>query len=221
MTPFLLIVRRDLGLAFRQGGGGTMTVIFFVLAVTLFPLGVGPEPGVLARIGSGVIWVAALLAAMLSLDRLFQADFEDGSLDLLGLGPLPLEFTVLAKCLAHWLATGAPLIVAAPVLALLLNMGAEGLGALVLAMLVGTPALSLVGAVGAALTVTVRRGGVLLSLLVLPLYVPILIFGVAATDAAVTGLGARPHLLVLSGYLLGALVLAPWASAAALRISLE
>lgn len=221
MKPFLLIVGRDLRLAFRQGSASTMAVIFFVLAVTLFPLGVGPEPEVLARIGAGVIWVAALFAAMLSLDRLFQADFEDGSLDLLSLCPLPLEFTVLAKCLAHWLTTGVPLIVAAPVLALLLNMEAEGFGWLVLAMLVGTPGLSLVGAPAAALTVTVRRGGVLLSLLVLPLYIPVLIFGVAAVEAAVTGLGAEPQVLVLGGLLLAALVLAPWASAAALRISLE
>ena len=220
MKPFLLIVRRDLRLAFRQGNASTMAVIFFILAVTLFPLGVGPEREVLARIGAGVIWVAALLAAMLSLDRLFQADFEDGSLDLLGLVALPLELTVLAKCLAHWLTTGVPLIIAAPVLAVLLNMEPEGFPWLVLAMLLGTPSLSLVGAPAAALTVAVRRGGVLLSLLVLPLYIPVLIFGVAAVEAAVTGLGAAPHLAVLGAFLLAALVLAPWASAAAIRISL-
>ena len=221
MRPFLLIVGRDMRLAFRQGGAGAMTVIFFVIAVTLFPLGVGPEREVLARLSAGVIWVAALLASMLSLDRLFQADFEDGSLDLLLLGPLPLEFTVLAKILAHWLTTGVPLIIAAPLLALLLNMAVEGLGALMLAMLLGTPSLSLVGAVGAALTITVRRGGVLLSLLVLPLYIPVLIFGAGAVEAAVSGLGATPHLLILGALLLGALVLAPWASAAAIRIALE
>ncbi len=221
MTPFLLVVGRDVRLAFRQGSASTMTVMFFVLAVTLFPLGVGPELEVLARISAGVVWVAALLAAMLSLDRLFQADFEDGSLDLLALGPLPLEVTVLAKCLAHWLTTGVPLIVASPLLALLLNMPAEGLAPLLLAMLLGTPSLSLIGAVGAALTVTVRRGGVLLSLLVRPLYVPVLIFGVAAVEAALTGLGATPHLLVLGALALAALVLAPWAGAAAVRASLE
>ena len=221
MKPFLLIVGRDTGLAFRQGSASLMTVMFFILAVTLFPLGVGPELEMLARISAGVVWVAALFAAMLSLDRLFQADFEDGSLDLLALAPAPLEVTVLAKCLAHWLTTGVPLIVAAPLLALLLNMEAEGFAALVMAMALGTPSLSLIGAVGAALTVTVRRGGVLLPLLVLPLYIPVLIFGVSAVEAALTGFGAKPHLLVLGGLLLGALVLAPWASAAALRLSLE
>ncbi len=221
MKPFLLIVGRDARLAFRQGSASLMTVMFFILAVTLFPLGVGPELEMLARISAGVVWVAALFAAMLSLDRLFQADFEDGSLDLLALAPAPLEVTVLAKCLAHWLTTGVPLIVAAPLLALLLNMEAEGFAALIMAMALGTPSLSLIGAVGAGLTITVRRGGVLLPLLVLPLYIPVLIFGVSAVEAAVTGFGARPHLLVLGGFLLGALVLAPWASAAALRLSLE
>lgn len=221
MTPFLLIVGRDVRLAFRQGSASLMTVMFFILAVTLFPLGVGPELEMLARISAGVLWVAALFAAMLSLDRLFQADFEDGSLDLLALAPAPLAVTVLAKCLAHWLTTGVPLIVAAPLLALLLNMEAEGFAALIMAMALGTPSLSLIGAVGAALTITVRRGGVLLPLLVLPLYIPVLIFGVSAVEAALTGFGAKPHLLVLGGLLLGALVLAPWASAAALRISLE
>ncbi|MCZ6524247.1 MAG: heme exporter protein CcmB [Alphaproteobacteria bacterium] len=221
MKPFLLIVGRDTGLAFRQGSASLMTVMFFILAVTLFPLGVGPELEMLARISAGVVWVAALFAAMLSLDRLFQADFEDGSLDLLALAPPPLEVTVLAKCLAHWLTTGVPLIVAAPLLALLLNMEADGFAALIMAMALGTPSLSLIGAVGAALTVTVRRGGVLLPLLVLPLYIPVLIFGVSAVEAALTGFGAKPHLLVLGGFLLGALVLAPWASAAALRLSLE
>ena len=221
MKPFLLIVGRDARLAFRQGSASLMTVMFFILAVTLFPLGVGPELEMLARISAGVVWVAALFAAMLSLDRLFQADFEDGSLDLLALAPAPLEVTVLAKCLAHWLTTGVPLIVAAPLLALLLNMEADGFAALIMAMALGTPSLSLIGAVGAALTITVRRGGVLLPLLVLPLYIPVLIFGVSAVEAALTGFGAKPHLLVLGGFLLGALVLTPWASAAALRLSLE
>lgn len=224
MKPFVLLVARDVRLAFRQGSASTMTVVFFVLAVTLFPLGVGPELAVLTRISAGVVWVAALFSAMLSLDRLFQADFEDGTLDQLALGPLPLELLVLAKCLAHWLTTGVPLIIVAPVLAVLLNMQAGGLGALgalLLTMLFGTPSLSLIGAIGAALTVTVRRGGVLLSLLVLPLYIPVLIFGVAAVEAALTGLGATPHLLVLAALGLAALVLAPWASAAALRVSLE
>lgn len=221
MRRFAAIVGRDLRLALGQGGGAALAVAFFVLAVALFPLGVGPEPDVLRRIGAGVLWVAALLAVLLSLDRLFQADHEDGSLDLLALAPLPLEIAVLAKCVAHWLATGLPVIVAAPLLALLLGMEAGGLGALVVAMLLGTPTLSLVGAIGAALTVGVRRGGVLLTILVLPLYVPVLIFGAAAIDGAVAGPGAGPHLLILGGLFLGSLALAPWAAAAALRLHLD
>lgn len=221
MRRFLLIVRRDLRIAFRHGGDSTMAVMFFVLAVILFPLGVGPEPNVLARISGGVIWVTALLATMLSLERLFQADHEDGSLELLALTPLPLEAVVFAKCLANWLLTGVPLLIAAPVLAVLLNMEAEGFATLVLAMALGTPSLILIGSIGAALTVGARRGGVLLSLVVLPLYVPVLIFGVAAVDAAIIGTSAQHFLLALGGLLLGALPLAPWASAAALRQALE
>jgi heme exporter protein B len=221
VNTFLLVVRRDARLALRQGSAAAMSVMFFVLAVTLFPLGVGPEANILARISAGVIWVAALFAATLSLDRLFQADFEDGSLDQLTLGPLPLELVVGAKCLAHWLTTGVPLIVASPVLAVLLNMESEGFPALILAMALGTPSMSLIGAIGAALTVSIRRGGVLLSLLVLPLYIPVLIFGVAAVEGAVMGLGAGNALMVLGALLLGSLVLAPWASAAALRVSQE
>ncbi len=221
MSPFWWIVRRDLRLALRRGSHSVNVVAFFVIAITLFPLAVGPDPNTLARIAAGTIWVAALLAAMLSLDRLFRADYDDGSLELLALAPLPLGLTVIAKCLAHWLSTGVPLVVAAPLLALLLNMNAEGFAALVAAMLLGTPALSLIGAIGAALTVTLRRGGVLISLLVLPLYIPLLIFGVGAVDAAVYGLAARAHLMVLGAILLAALALAPWASAAALRLSLE
>lgn len=221
MTVFWTVMRRDLLLAFRQGGGAGMAVTFFVVTVTLFPLGVGPEPNILARIGSGVVWVSALLAALLSLDRLFQADLEDGGLDLLALSPEPLEIVVLAKCLAHWLSTGLPLIIVAPLLGLLMGMSGAGIGGLVLAMLLGTPALSLIGAVGAGLTVGVRRGGVLLSLLVLPLYIPVLIFGVSAVEAAATGLTARPHLLILTAMSLFTAVLAPLAAAAAVRLSLE
>ena len=215
MSRFTLIVARDLRLALRRGADSTMVVTFFILIAVLFPLGVGPDTAILARISPGVIWVTALLASMLSLERLFQADFEDGSLDLLVLGSLPLEAVVLAKSLAHWLTTGMLLIVAAPVLALLLNMSAEGLIALVLAMLLGTPSLTLIGAVGAALTVGARRGGALLSLLVLPLYVPVLIFGVGAVDAAILGMAMRPHFLILGALLAGTLVLTPLAAAAA------
>ena len=221
MNAFLLVLGRDVRLAVKQDGAAFMAVMFFVLTVTLFPLGVGPGPEILARVSAGVVWVAALLAALLSLDRLFQADLEDGSLELLSLGPLPLPLTVLAKCAAHWLSTGLPLILASPLLALLLNMPAPGYVALLASMLLGTPTLSLIGAIGAALTVGVRRGGVLLSLLVLPLYVPVLIFAVAAVDAEVQGLGAQPHLLLLAAMMLGSGVLAPLAAAAALKLALE
>ncbi len=220
MNRFFLIVARDLKLSLRRGLDSVMVVSFFILTVVLFPLGVGPELGVLARISPGVIWVTALLASMLSLERLFQADFEDGGLDLLVLADLPLEVIVLAKSLAHWLTTGLPLMVAAPVLAMLLNMSGEGFAALILAMLLGTPCLTLIGAIGAALTVGARRGGGLLALLVLPLYIPVLIFGVAAVDAAIGGLAVRPYML-LGALLLVMLVLAPLASAAALRQAVE
>jgi heme exporter protein B len=176
---------------------------------------------VLARIAPGVLWVAALLAAMLSLDRLFQADFEDGSMEQIVLCGLPLVLIVLAKIIAHWLTTGLPLLVAAPVLAVLLNLDVNAFGVLIAAMAIGTPVLSLIGAIGAALTVGLRRGGVLLSLLVLPLYIPVLIFGVGAVDAAALDLSVRPHLLLLGAILAGALPLCPWAAAGALKLSLE
>jgi heme exporter protein B len=215
------IMRRDLRLALRQGVDSLMAVVFFVLAVVLFPLGVGPEANILARIAAGVIWVAALLASMLSLERLFQTDYDDGSLELLALSPVALELVVLAKVVAHWLTTGVPLIVAAPVLAVLLDMDAQGFVVLIVALGLGTPTMSLIGSVGAALILGARRGGVLLSLLVLPLFIPVLIFGVAAVDAAIGGFAARPHLMILSGLLIGAVALCPWAAAASLRQSLE
>ena len=221
MSRFAAILGRDLRLALRQGVDSLMVVAFFVLAVVLFPFGVGPEPGVLARIAAGLIWVAALLAAMLSLERLFQADHEDGSLELMALEPVALEAVVLAKVAAHWLTTGLPLIVAAPLLAVLLNLPGDGFGVLLLALLLGTPTLSLIGAVGAALILGARRGGVLLSLLVLPLFIPVLIFGAAAVEASLGGFAARPHLLVLAALLLAALPLCTWAAAGALRQGLE
>jgi len=220
-SRLMVILRRDLHLALRQGSDTITVLMFFILTVILFPFGIGPEPNILARIASGVIWVTALLASMLSLERLFHADYEDGSLDLLMLAPVPLQLTVLVKCLAHWLTTGLPLIVVAPVLAVLLNMEPSGFGVLILTMTLGTPTLTLVGAIGAALTLGARRGGVLLSLLVLPLYIPVLIFGVSAIDAAVFGLGAKAHLLFLGGMAMASLVLAPWAAAAALRQASE
>jgi heme exporter protein B len=221
MTGFMELVRRDIRLAMRQGSGMYWTLMFFLLTITLFPLGVGPEQAILGRIATGVVWVAALLAAMLSLDRLFQADYEDGSLELLALAPVPMEIIVLAKCTAHWITTGLPLAIAAPFMGMMLNMDPAGFLILTGTMLLGTPILSLIGGIGAALTVGVRRGGVLLSLLVLPLYVPTLIFGVIAVDEGVNGLGAQPHIMLLTAMLLGAIALAPWASAAALRLNME
>jgi len=221
MRGFVAIVRRDLRLAIAQGGSTLLAVAFFMIAVTLFPLGVGPEPQVLARIATGVVVVAALLAVLLSLDRLFQADFEDGSLELIALGGPSLPLLALAKILAHWLTTGLPLLIAAPLLAILMNMPAEGIPVLLLAMAIGTPTLSLIGAVGAALTVGIRRGGVLMSLLVLPLYVPVLIFAVAAVEADLAGLGARPHLLLLGAVLAISSFVGPLAAAAGLRLAME
>ena len=221
MTRFLAVVRRDMRLAWRQGVDSLMVVAFFVLAVVLFPFGVGSEPNILARIGAGIIWIAALLASMLALERVFQTDYEDGSLELLALGPMPLEVAVLAKVFAHWLTTGLPLIAATPLLAVLLNLKWAALAVLVPTLALATPTMSLVGAVGAALALGSRRGGILLSLLVLPLYVPILIFGAGAADAALGGFSARPQLLILAGLLCAALALCPWAAAAGLRQAVD
>ena len=221
VNPFWQIVGRDLRLALRQRGDAGMVVLFFIMTAAIFPLGVGPELDILARIAPGVIWVTALLAVLLSLERLFLADYEDGNLDLLALSTLPLEWAVLAKTLAHWLTTGLPLIAAAPMIAVLYNLSASGFLVLVAAMALGTPVLSLVGAIGAALTLGARRGGVLIPLLILPLYIPVLIFGVAAVNAAGAGLPARPHLMLLGALLLAGLPLAPWACATALRQALE
>jgi heme exporter protein B len=221
MNGFMSILKRDLHLASRQGMDNVMVVMFFVLAVVLFPFGVGPEANILARIAAGVIWVAALLASMLSLERLFQSDYEDGSLELLSLSPIALEVVVLAKITAHWLTTGLPLIVAAPLLAVLLNMDTEGFPMLILALVLGTPSLSLIGAVGAALILGSRRGGVLLALLILPLYIPVLIFGVSAVDAVIGGFEAKAQLLILGAFLMAALPLCPWAAATGLRQAIE
>jgi heme exporter protein B len=221
MAAFIGLFRRDLRLASRQGGDTSLVLGFFVIAVVLFPLGVGPEPAVLQRIGAGIVWVAALLAALLSLDRLFQSDYQDGGLELLALSSLPLELAVLAKCAAHWVATGLPLALISPFLAFLVDLDPEAIPTLTLGLLIGTPALSLIGSVGAALTLGARRQGALLSLLVLPLYVPPLVFGAGAVEASVAGTGARAHLLILGALTLAALPLCPWASAAALRQALE
>lgn len=221
MSGFATLTARELRLALRQGGDFANVVAFFALAVILFPFGIGPEPALLARIAPGVLWVTALLAALLSLERLFEPDYQDGSLEQLVLAPMPLELQVLAKCLAHWLLTGLPLTIVAPLLGLFLHLPSVDYLPLVLAMALGTPILSLVGSVGAALALGARRGGVLLSLLVLPLYIPVLIFGVAASEAAAMDFSPRPHLLLLAALLATALALAPWAAAASLRGALE
>ena len=220
-VTFASLLRRDLLLVVRQGSDALITLAFYLLAVVMFPFGIGPEPELLARIAAGLLWTMALFAALISLDRLFQQELEDGGLEQLALSPLALEWSFLAKALAHFLATGLPLLIAAPLLALLLHMATPAIPVLVLALALGGPALTLVGAIGAALTLGARRGAVLLPLLVLPLYIPVLIFGVGAVDAAATGLSARPHLLLLAAYLLAALPLAPLAGAAALRLALE
>ena len=221
MSPFLATLRRELRLAQRQSSDSLVAVLFFILAVLIVPFGVGPDPDLLRTVAPGLIWVMALLAALLSMDRLILADHEDGSLELIVLSPHPLESVVLAKCLAHWLTTGLPVVIVAPLLGLMMQMDASSLTPLVAALALGTPTLSLVGAIGAALVLGARRGGVLISLLVLPLYVPVLIFGVAAVDAAIHDLAVRPHLLIEAAILLAALALAPWACAGALRHAAE
>ena len=221
MAGFIGLFRRDLRLALRQSGDTGLVLGFFVLAVVLFPLGVGPEPAILGRIGPGIVWVAALLAALLSLDRLFEADYQDGGLDLLVLSSLPVELAVLAKCAAHWVATGLPLALISPFLALLVDLDPGAILVLSSSLLIGTPALSLIGSVAAALSLGARRQGAVLSILVLPLYVPPLVFGAGAVEASVAGAGGRAYLLILAALSLAALAFCPWASAAALRQALE
>jgi len=221
MRHFLALLRREFSMAFRQGMDTFMVIAFFILAVVLFPFGIGPEANILSRIGPGVIWVAALLASMLSLERLFQTDYEDGSLELLFLQPMSVELLVLTKIIVHWLTTGLALALASPLLAVLMSMETDNMGLLVLTLLIGTPALSLIGAIGAALVLGSRRGGVLLSLLILPLYIPLLIFGVGAIDAAMNGLPIKSHLLILGSLTTATLALAPWAGASALRMAIK
>lgn len=221
MSAFLAIVRRDLLLAARRKSEVLTALFFFMIVVSLFPLGIGPETGMLRKIAPGILWVAALLSAMLSLNRLFAADFQDGTLEQMALSPTPLGILVLGKILAHWLVSGLPLVLLAPVLGIQFDLSAQALGVLMLSLLLGTPILSLIGTVGAALTLGVRGGGVLLSLLVLPLYVPALIFGAGAVEADISGLGGAGHLYLLGAEFAAAAVFAPWASTAALRIALE
>ena len=214
-------VRRDLRLAFRTRGELGVQLLFYVIVVTLFPLGVGPEPGPLRTLGPGVLWVAALLASLLSLPRLFATDFADGTLEQIALSPYPLPALISGKILAHWLTTGAPLAVLAPLLALQFGLDGNERVVLVAGLLLGTPTLSLLGAIGAALTLGVRGGGALLALLILPLYIPILIFGSGAVEALRAGLAPAAQLSILGAALLVAIVGAPVASAAAVRIALD
>jgi heme exporter protein B len=215
------IVHRDLLLAIRRPGDVATALLFFVIVASLFPLGIGAEPNLLRAVAPGVIWVSALLSSMLSLGRLFAADYDDGTLEQMLLGAAPLGVVVAAKALAHWLVSGLPLVAIAPLVALQYDLSPALYGVLALSLLLGTPVLSLIGAIGAALILGTRGGGVLLALLVLPLYVPVLIMGAGSVEMAETGLGAAGQVLLLGAMLVVAAAFAPWAIAAALRISLE
>jgi len=215
------LLKRDLTLAIRAGGGFGLSLAFFLIFTTLVPFGVGPNTTILADIAPGVLWLGALLACLLSLDRIFQLDWEDGTLDLVATSPVPLEGLVAVKALAHWITTGLPLVAAAPVLALLLNLPGPAYPWLIGSLLLGTPALSAIGAFGAALTVGIKRGGLLLSLLVLPLYVPTLIFGALSVTNAALGQDAFTPLILMAGITLGCLAILPFAAAAALRVNLR
>ncbi len=220
-SVFLSIVERDLLLALRRRSDVLTTFFFFIIVVSLFPLGVGPEPDTLRTIAPGVVWVAALLASMLALARLFAGDYADGTLEQLALSPQPLLVLALGKILAHWLVTGVPLVLIAPVLGLQFDLPAQALWVMTLGLLLGTPVLSMIGGVDAALTLGVRGPGGLLALLVLPLYIPVLIFGAGAVSASAAGMSVSGHLSLLGAFFLIALVFAPWATATAIRIALE
>lgn len=217
----IALLIRDFRLAMRAGGGFGLGLAFFLIVVVLVPFGVGPQSALLSTIAPGILWLGALLACLLSLDRIFALDWEDGSLDLLATSPLPMEAIVTIKALAHWLTTGLPLVLAAPVFALLLNMPLEGYKPLILSLFLGTPALSVIGTFGAALTVGLKRGGLLLSLLVLPLYVPTLIFGAEMARRGAEGFDTTTPLLMLAGITCGTIALLPFASAAVLRVNLR
>lgn len=216
---FISVLKRDLKIALRHRGDIFNPLMFFIIVVTLFPLGIGPEPGTLERIAPGIIWVAALLSSMLSLERLFKSDHADGALEQMMLSPQPLALMALAKVCAHWLVTGLPLLLIAPLLGVLLHLNPDSYVALLATLALGTPALSLLGAIGVALTVGLRKGGVLLSLLILPLYIPVLIFATSAVDAASMNLPFSGHLAILAALLVGATILAPVAIGASLRVS--
>jgi heme exporter protein B len=220
MSALAALLARDVRLATRAGGGALLALAFFAAVAALVPFGIGSEPKLLARVAGGVLWIAAVLAVLLALDRLFQADYEDGSLDLLALSPLPLEAMAAAKMAAHWLTTGLPLAILSPVLALLFNLSPRAYPALVLSLLIGTPAVSAIGAIAAALTLSIRRGGLILPLLVLPLLVPVVIFGAGAVLGALDGL-ANGAIWLLAAFSIAAVVLAPLVTAAALRLNLS
>ncbi len=219
VQAFVFLLRRDLLLALRNRAEYVMPLLFFVLVISMFPLALGAQPELLARIAPGIVWVAALLAAMLSLDSIFRSDFADGSLEQILLSAHPVAVLVLAKVCAHWLVTGLPLLVVAPVLAEMLGLPGEAQPTLLLTILLGTPSLSLIGAIGVALTVGLRKGGIILSLLVLPLYVPVLIFAASATENAAMGFDISAQIYMLLAFLFLSISLSPWATAAALRMS--
>ncbi len=222
MLRFLItVIRRDLRLAARRKGDWLTSQFFFVMVVSMFPLGIGPDPVILSKVAAGVVWVAALLASLLSLSRLFSDDHRDGSLEHMLLSPNPPVLLALGKALAHWLIYGIPLLLIAPILGVQFALPADAIGVLMLSLLIGTPVLSLLGSVGAALTLGLRGGGVLLTLLILPLYVPALIFGAGAVDAAVAGLGAEANLSLLAAFMVMTLLVSPWVASAALRVSIE
>lgn len=223
MNAFWTLLARDIRLAMREGGAIGTALGFYLIVIAMLPLGLGPDLNLLSRIAPGLLWIALLLSSLLSLGRMFETDYEDGSLELLAIGGLPLELVAAAKALAHWLTTGIPLALLAPILGILLNLDIATYGVLVATMLVGTPAISFLGSIGAALTLRARRGGLLLALLILPLYVPTLIYGISAISAALLAAGEAfwPSFLILSAISMGALVLGPIAAAAALRIQLQ
>ena len=218
---FRWIVVRDLTLAWRRRADVLSTLFFFVIVVSLFPLGIGPETQLLRSIAPGVVWVAALLASMLSLGRVFQNDYQDGTLEQMLLTPQPLYLVVLGKVLAQWLVSEVPLVLIAPLIGVQFGLASDTLLILLVSLLIGTPILSLIGSIGAALTLGLRGGGVLIALLILPLYIPVLIFGAGAVDASITGVSSQASLYLLGAFLVVSLVFAPWATSAALRISLE
>jgi heme exporter protein B len=220
LSPFGTLLSRDIRLAARSGGGAALALSFFALVATLMPLGIGPDLRLLAKVAGGVLWVGAVLSALLSLDRLFQGDFEDGSLDLIALSPLPLEFTALAKIAAHWLSSGLPLTLLSPLLALLFNLPGSATTILFVSLLIGTPAVSAIGAIGASLTLSLKRGGLILPLIVLPLLAPAVIFGAGAVALTLDGLGGANALGLLAAFAFAAVLLSPFAAAASVRLNL-